>query len=67
MKSSPAGEQRPPGMLVIGWSVLALWGSGDVSVLDKSAEEMDEDRVTRWLEGQKWRITEGLDLGWERL
>jgi hypothetical protein len=28
------GEQRPPGMIVVGWSVLCLWKQGDVSVLD---------------------------------
>ncbi|PWN45769.1 hypothetical protein IE81DRAFT_319606 [Ceraceosorus guamensis] len=28
------GEQRPPGMMIVGWAVLALDGDGDVSVLD---------------------------------
>lgn len=61
------GEQRPPGMLVIGWSILSLWGEGDVTVLDENAEMMDEDRVDRWLDGQRWRVVEGLDLGWDKL
>ncbi|KAI0783155.1 uroporphyrin-III C-methyltransferase [Abortiporus biennis] len=61
------GEQRPPGMLVIGWSVLSLWGKGDVSVLDTEADVHDNDRIIRWLDGSPRRITEGLELGWEGL
>ena len=61
------GEQRPPGMLVIGWSILSLWGKGDVTVLDENAETLDDGRISAWLEGRKWRVTEGLDLGWENL
>ncbi|KAF8079288.1 uroporphyrin-III C-methyltransferase [Lyophyllum atratum] len=64
------GEQRPPGMMIIGWAVLALWGEGEVDVLDEGGESTDEERVKRWLrgrkgEGAKWRVTEGLDAGWE--
>lgn len=62
------GEQRPPGMMVIGWSVLALSGSGDVTVLDD--EEPDEERVLRWLGGNAmvgWKVQEGLDDRWEIL
>ncbi|KAG6892355.1 hypothetical protein C0993_003996 [Termitomyces sp. T159_Od127] len=62
------GEQRPPGMMVIGWGVLALWGEGDVGVLDDGGERMDEERVERWLKGKDgvaWRVSEGLDSGWE--
>lgn len=62
------GEQRPPGTMVIGWSVLALSGNGDVTVLDD--EESDEERVSRWL-GENgavgWKVQEGLDKGWENL
>jgi uroporphyrin-III C-methyltransferase len=60
------GEQRPPGMLVIGWAVLALWGEGDVRVLDE-AEEGDLARVCKWLggSGARWRVREGLTGGWE--
>ena len=60
------GEQRPPGMIVIGWSVLALSGSGDVSVLDDD-EGLDEDRVSRWLGAVSWKVQEGLDKRWECL
>ncbi len=59
------GEQRPPGMLVVGWSVLSLWQKGDVSVLDEGAEGQDDERLRTWLGGKSWRVTEGLDAGWE--
>jgi len=60
-----AGEQRPPGMIVVGWSVLALWGQGDVAVLDTEPGIDDKKRVNRWLGGKSWRIREGLQSGWE--
>ncbi|KAF5312771.1 hypothetical protein D9619_002485 [Psilocybe cf. subviscida] len=63
-----SGEQRPPGMMVIGWSVLALHGKGDVGVLEDGAEAGDEARVQRWLGTDSavgWRVWEGLDAGWE--
>lgn len=62
-----SGEQRPPGMMVIGWAVLALWAEGDVGVLDDKGENRDEDRVRKWLCGNRWSVREGLDSGWEWL
>jgi uroporphyrin-III C-methyltransferase len=64
-----AGEQRPPGMMVIGWSVLALHGSGDVEVLDDQSpsEQSDRQRVERWLGGKPWIEREGLPDGWDHL
>ena len=59
------GEQRPPGMLVVGWSVVSLWKEGDVSILEEGAEARDEDRLKTWLGEKPWRVTEGLDAGWE--
>ncbi|KAF8204246.1 uroporphyrin-III C-methyltransferase [Mycena galopus ATCC 62051] len=60
------GEQRPPGIMVIGWAVLALWGIGDVDVLEDGAETDDEGRVARWLgNGAGWRVKEGLPDGWD--
>lgn len=41
------GEQRPPGMIVVGWSVLALEGKGGLDVMDdeiKSGEKTREDQ-----------------------
>jgi uroporphyrin-III C-methyltransferase len=62
-----SGEQRPPGMIVVGWSVLALWGSGDVEVLNDEVGRKTDDgeRVRRWLDGSRWRVIEGLGSGWE--
>ena len=40
------GSQRPPGMIVVGWSVLSLWGSGDVTILNKGAEQDDMSRIS---------------------
>lgn len=58
------GEQRPPGMLVVGWAVLALWKEGDVRVLEEDPE-MDEARVRRWLGAESWRVREGLQFDWD--
>ncbi|KAF7347246.1 Uroporphyrin-III C-methyltransferase [Mycena venus] len=60
------GEQRPPGIMVIGWAVLALWGTGNVEVLDDGAETDDEARVVRWLgKDVGWRVKEGLPDDWD--
>lgn len=64
------GEQRPPGMMVIGWAALALHGQGDIAVLDEGAEADDTGRVAQWLSGggtTRWRIREGLEEGWQEL
>jgi len=60
-----SGVQRPPGMIVVGWSVLSLWGSGDIAILNKGAEQEDESRIERWLGGQSWRVIEGFMGDWE--
>lgn len=61
------GEQRPPGMMVIGWSVLALEGEGDVDVLEDAKASLhdeeglrkkDDERVQRWLGEAGWCIRE---------
>ncbi|KIK94430.1 hypothetical protein PAXRUDRAFT_142872 [Paxillus rubicundulus Ve08.2h10] len=73
-----AGEQRPPGMMVIGWAVLALGGAGEgkagvlgvgEGVLEdgEGKEERDVERVGRWLGGRKWDVWEGIGEGWEGL
>jgi len=63
------GEQRPPGMMIVGWAVLALDGQGDMGVLDDNGEKQDENRVQRWLGNGSlgWMVQEGLETGWEDL
>lgn len=56
-------EERPPGMMLIGWAVLALEGKGRVDVLDKGVDG-EEGIVSEWMGGDRWRIREGLDQGW---
>lgn len=61
------GEQRPPGMMIVGWAVLALHEQGDMGILDEGGESQDEARVMRWLGGDRWKMREGLDTEWETL
>ncbi|KAF5381181.1 hypothetical protein D9757_007850 [Collybiopsis confluens] len=43
MESTEVGGQRPPGLMVVGWSVCALWGvDGNVDVLDTDGGEAKE-------------------------
>lgn len=58
-----AGEQRPPGMMVVGWAVLSLQGTGDTTVLEDGGKG-DEVRVRKWLGGGRWVTSEGIDPGW---
>ena len=61
------GEQRPPGMIVVGWSVLSLSGEGDVTVLDEPSDR-DEERIKCWLGcGMSWKVEEGLAEGWAEM
>ncbi|GHJ88312.1 hypothetical protein NliqN6_4714 [Naganishia liquefaciens] len=67
-----AGEQRPPGMMIIGWSVLALEGEGEVTVLDEDEaspdlEKRDRARVQKWLGDKSYVLKDGLSEEWERL
>ncbi|KAJ2937018.1 hypothetical protein H1R20_g71, partial [Candolleomyces eurysporus] len=60
-----SGDQRPPGMIIVGWSVLCLHGRGDTEVLEEGAEKGDERRVERWLGAHKWRVDTGIDANWD--
>lgn len=42
-----SGEQRPPGMIVVGWSVLALEREGDLTVLDDAIIKGGEEGEVR--------------------
>ncbi|KAF8274340.1 uroporphyrin-III C-methyltransferase [Lactarius quietus] len=50
------GAQRPPGMIVVGWSILSLWGDGDMT---------GQSRVVRWMNGKSWRVVEGFNGDWD--
>lgn len=72
-----AGDQRPPGMMIIGWAVLALEGEGEVTVLDDDDEEVvvvgtpldaqlarDQARIDNWLGGKSFILKDGLGDEW---
>ncbi|EIW71342.1 hypothetical protein TREMEDRAFT_27514, partial [Tremella mesenterica DSM 1558] len=59
-------EERPPGMMLVGWAVMCLEGKGRVDILD-SNEEDEESIVNDWLRGQRWKVNEGLDKVWEEM
>lgn len=62
------GEQRPPGLLVVGWAVLSLADEGHLDVLDEeeaaTQDPSDEARTLRWLGNDRWRVEEGLNPLW---
>ncbi|KAI5478326.1 uroporphyrin-III C-methyltransferase [Pseudohyphozyma bogoriensis] len=59
---------RPPGMLVVGWSVMCLDDAGDVEILDDGCgEEGDRKRVGTWLGEKGYRVREGLGEEWKAL
>lgn len=63
-----SGDQRPPGMMIIGWAVLALEGQGEVTVLDDEDDEVkDRARVTKWLAGKPYVLKDGLNDEWKAL
>jgi len=60
-------EQRPPGMMIIGWSALCLEGKGRVDILDIEGEKEERKIVKEWLGGDGWKIREGLGSDWTDL
>lgn len=66
------GEERPPGMMVVGWSVLCLEKKGRVDILDLDTDgdengKAEEGIVKGWLGDGRWKVREGLGGGWELL
>ncbi|KAF8323693.1 hypothetical protein DL93DRAFT_2127684 [Clavulina sp. PMI_390] len=73
LMSPEVGEQRTPGMIVIGWVVLSLEGQGDLGVLDDASvpsrdnaelETVDRARVARWLGSRTGVVKDGLGREW---
>ena len=61
-------EERPPGMMLVGWAAMCLEGEGRVDILDREDEAgVDEAVVGEWLEGARWKVREGLGGAWEEL
>ncbi|WVQ66228.1 uncharacterized protein L199_004407 [Kwoniella botswanensis] len=62
-------DERPPGMIIVGWSVLCLEGKGKVDILDNiNASEEDERKIVDdWLNGMDYKVREGLQEGWRDL
>lgn len=58
-------EERPPGMMLVGWAAMCLEGAGRVDVLDTQKEEEEEEIVDGWLGGKRWKIREGLGGEWD--
>ncbi len=57
-------EERPPGMIVIGWAALCLEGEGRVDILDQADEK---EVVGEWMKGERWKVREGLAAVWDEL
>lgn len=62
---------RPPGMLMVGWGVMCLQGTGgkgdmEVTTGDVSLEA-DLERVRGWLGEEGCRVVDGLGEGWRAL
>lgn len=75
LEGPDVGEQRTPGMIVIGWVVLALEGTGDLEVLDDACvpgkgeaelEILDRARISRWLGPRISIVRDGLAREWEQ-
>lgn len=75
LEGPDVGEQRTPGMIVIGWVVLALEGKGDLEVLNDACvsgrgegelEALDRARISRWLRPHTSVVRDGLAREWEQ-
>lgn len=58
-------EERPPGMMLVGWAAMCLEGEGRVDILDAQTGDREEEIVDGWLGGQRWKIREGLGPEWD--
>ncbi|CAO1639163.1 unnamed protein product [Sympodiomycopsis kandeliae] len=62
LDSNQAGEQRPPGMIIIGWSIISLAGLNGFSIDEMEPDEqVEQQMVEKWLNGKECIVKEGLD------
>jgi uroporphyrin-III C-methyltransferase len=57
-------EERPPGMMIVGWAAMCLEGKGRVDILDTQEEVVEAEISEEWLQGQRWKMREGLEGIW---
>ncbi|WRT69875.1 uroporphyrinogen-III C-methyltransferase [Kwoniella shivajii] len=62
-------DERPPGMMIVGWAALCLEGKGRVDVLDtiNSSNKDEQAIVVEWLKDEDYKIREGLAEGWKEI
>ncbi|WWC66090.1 uroporphyrinogen-III C-methyltransferase [Kwoniella dejecticola CBS 10117] len=62
-------DERPPGMIIVGWSVLCLEGKGKVDILDSANSDPESEKqiVDNWLDGKEYKVREGLQEGWREM
>ncbi|WVQ95877.1 uroporphyrinogen-III C-methyltransferase [Kwoniella sp. CBS 9459] len=59
-------DERPPGMMIVGWAALCLEGQGRVDILDRDVGD-EQSIVAEWLGEDGYKIREGLDEGWKEI
>ena len=57
-------EERPPGMMIVGWAAMCLEGKGRVDILDTQEEVVEAEISEEWLQCQRWKMREGLEGIW---
>ena len=61
-----AVDERPPGMILVGWAAVCLEGDGKVDILD--LDEVEEPVIVgAWLGAEGYKVREGLPAEWEEL
>jgi len=58
-------EHRPPGLIVVGWAVMALSSPKTEQILDTSDAEQDRRNIDEWLGGKAWKVVDGLVSYWQ--
>lgn len=69
MTSPRIGSQRPPGMMVVGWTCMGFFDGieGVSEDAEPGSRERDLRRVNSWLRGEPFIVKEGLDKSWDNI